>query len=86
MYKFFFFSAISCRVKIVNHFRITYLTIADADEQFAMNYEEFASTCDDSGFLETPKTPATLHSVDYFVNHYIYLNLDLYIRFGMLAK
>ncbi|VDI29538.1 Hypothetical predicted protein [Mytilus galloprovincialis] len=58
--------AISCRVKSVNHFRITYLTIAEADE-------EFVSTCDDSGFLKTPKTPATSHSVDYYVKHYIFI-------------
>ncbi|CAC5378338.1 unnamed protein product [Mytilus coruscus] len=50
---------ISCRAKIVNHFRMTYLTIVEAEEEFAFNYEESTSTFDDSGFLETPKTPAT---------------------------
>ncbi|CAC5375848.1 unnamed protein product [Mytilus coruscus] len=67
-------NTISCRAKIVNHFRMTYLTIAEAEEEFAINYEESTSIFDDSGFIETPKTsatPATSHSVDHFVEYYL---------------
>ncbi|XP_063448946.1 uncharacterized protein LOC134728306 isoform X2 [Mytilus trossulus] len=66
-------STISCRAKIVNHFRITYSTIDEAEEEFLINYEESSSTFDDSGFIQTPKTPttpATSTSDDKFLDYY----------------
>lgn len=54
----------------MNHFRVTYLTIAEAEEELAINCEESTSAFDDSGFLETPASLATSHSVDHFLNYY----------------
>lgn len=55
----------------MNHFRVTYLTIAEAEEELAINCEGSNSAFDDSSFLETPASLATSHSVDHFVNYYI---------------
>ncbi|CAG2230903.1 unnamed protein product [Mytilus edulis] len=72
-------STISCRAKIVNHFRITYSTIDEAEEEFLINYEESSSTFDDSGFIQTPKTPttpATSTSDDYLTYYTSKFNPD----------
>ncbi|XP_061170730.1 uncharacterized protein LOC133180178 [Saccostrea echinata] len=61
--------SVACRAKVVNFLRKAFPTIADAEEEFAINYENKCH--DDSGIQDIPPTPASAFSLEKFQHCYL---------------